>query len=814
MRYALRQFQRSPFFFAAAALLIALGIAATTGIFTVVNALLLRPLPVRDPRNVVQLFQIQPKRPADPFFDYRFYKRLADHSSTLFNLLGQIETTRSLECGSQAERIFVAGVTQNYFSGLGVSTASGRVINGGDDHVGVLSYGYWARSFGRDPHIIGQTVRLEGHPYTIIGVTAKGFTGTNLDTSPDLWMPFADQLDFARRPNPNLDQFVIQIVARLKPGVAQQRAQQETAALWYRYMDEIAAQDPTEYRHLKGGKLEVRSIAHGVSPLRDTAKTSLVLLLAGTAMLLLMVCANVGGLLLSRATARARESAIQVALGASRGRMVRQRLIESLLLSCVGGACGILIAYASLPLISHWIPPARGTGMDPAEMRALALELHVDFRVVAFSFALTLLTTVFCSLAPAWQAVRSDLNLALKNVMNGRRQQTLQSLFCGVQIAVCTMLLLAAGLILHSLKNLRATNPGFDPDRVAIFSIDPHVRAYDSLRTWTLQQRLLQEVRRLPGVEGSAIADRALMRGIGLGTSLVLPGESGDGVINTSMNSVTPDYFDVMGIHLLDGRAFRASDVSEEGKLSEVIVNEAFVRKFLGSRNPLGQQFATGQRFEKPEYEIVGVVNDTKYRSLREIPPPIFYVCGFGPKQYPDAFRLHVRTQGDPRALIQPIRGLLKSIDPDVPLYQAGTLSEEVDQSLWQERMLVSLTSCFGAFALLLSAAGLYGMLAYFVARRRREIGLRMALGANARSVIVLVGQRVMPTLATGLSAGAALSWLARSLVSSMLYGVQPFDQWAASVTVLLLAVAAMGAAVLPVLRAVRVDPAVALRED
>jgi predicted permease len=814
MRYALRQFQRSPVFFAAAALLIALGIAATTGIFTLVNALLLRPLPIRNPQNVVQLFQVQAKRPANPFFDYPFYKRLAEHSSTLFNIVGQIETTRSLENGSRAERIFVAGVTQNYFNDLGVSPAAGRVLGRADDHAAVLSYGYWSRGFARDPNIIGQTVRLQGHPYSIVGVTAQGFTGTTLDSSPDVWIAFANQLDFARSPNPNLDQFVIQIVARLKPGLAQQQAQQETAALWNRYMDEIAAQDSTEFRGLARGKLEVRSITHGLSPLRDTAKTSLVLLLAVTGLLLLMVCANVGGLLLSRATARERESAIQIALGASRWRMVRQWLIESLLLTGAGGACGILISYASLPLIESWIPPARGTGIDPAEIRALALELHLDFRVAAFSLVLTLLTTVFCALAPAWRTVRSDLNLALKSVMSERRQQVLQSTLCSVQIAICAMLLLAAGLILHSLENLRAVNPGFDAGRVAIFSIDPHVRAYDRQRTWALQQRLLNEVRRWPGVEGAAIADRALMRGIGLGGSVVLPGESGAGVTNTSMNSVSPDYFEVLGIRLLDGRKFRASDASEEGKINPVIVNEAFVRKFFSGRNALGQQFATGQRFEKPEYEIVGVVNDTEYRSLREIPPPIFYLCGFGPKQYPDAFKLHVRTQGDPRALIQPIRGLLKSIDPEVPLYQAGTLSEEVDQSLWQERVLVSLTTCFGAFALLLSAAGLYGILAYFVARRRREIGLRMALGASARRVTLLVGQRIIPLLAMGIAAGAALSWLLSSLMRSILYGVQPFDPWAASITMLLLAVTGMAAAALPVLRAVRVDPAVALRQD
>ena len=266
------------------------------------------------------------------------------------------------------------------------------------------------------------------------------------------------------------------------------------------------------------------------------------------------------------------------------------------------------------------------------------------------------------------------------------------------------------------------------------------------------------------------------MRGIGLGTSVVFPGQAGDGIINTSTNSVSPEYFNVMGIRLLQGRNFSQSDAAEEGKLARTIVNDAFVRKFLNGRNPLGQQFGTGKRFEKPQYEIVGVVSDTKYRSLREVPPPIMYTDGFGPKGYPDAFILHVRTHTDPHMIIQPVRDLLKSIDPEVPLFQVSTLAEEVDRSLWEERLLVVLTSCFGAFALSLSAIGLYGILAYFVAQRQREIGLRLALGATSSHVIRLVVSRVIPALVLGILTGIALSWWASALIRSLLYGVNPFD--------------------------------------
>jgi predicted permease len=810
LQYGVRQVRRSPGFFAIAALLIAVGIAATTEIFTLVDALLLRPLPVRDPQNLVQVFQQQEKRPADPLFDYGFFRRIARYSSTLFEALGQMDTTRALERGGHAERIHVVAVTESFFNDLGVTPLLGRVLGSGDSHAVVLSYACWSHSFGRDPKVLGRVVRLQGHPYTVIGVTQQAFTGTTVDSSPDLWMPFANQLDFSRTPDPNLDGYVIEIIARLRPGISELQAQQETAALWARYLQDANIGHDSG---LTRGRLEVLSIEHGVSPIRDQSKTVLSLLLAGTGLLLLMVCANVGGLLLSRATARDRDTAVRLALGASRGRIVRQWIVESLLLTVIGGCAGVLIAYVSLPVLMRWMPPAHGIGFDPGEIRTLALHLALDLRVTAFSLAVCGLTAILCAVAPAWRASHSDINMALKSAISDRRNSLFQSVLCGFQIALCTMLLVSAGLIVRSLSNLRGSDAGFDRDHVTVFSIDPHVRGYDSQKTWMLQQRLMDEVRNLPGVEGAAIAYRGLMRGIGLGNSVVFPGQSG-GVINTSVNSVTPEYFGVMGIRFLSGRNFNSSDMAEEGKLQKVVVNEAFVRKFLEGRQPIGEKFATGQRFIKPECEIIGVVNDTKYRSLREVPPPISYAYNFGPKAYPDSFILHVRSSGDPHAIIGPVRQLLRSIDPELPLFQVATLAEEVDQSLWQERLLVALTSCFGAFALSLSAIGLYGILAYFVARRQREIGLRMALGANSRNVIWLVVRRVMPTLASGVVGGVALSWAASSWVRSVLYGVRPFDPATNAGAVLLLIGIGIGGAALPAIRAIRVDPSSTLRQD
>jgi hypothetical protein len=303
------------------------------------------------------------------------------------------------------------------------------------------------------------------------------------------------------------------------------------------------------------------------------------------------------------------------------------------------------------------------------------------------------------------------------------------------------------------------------------------------------------------------------MRGIGLGNVVVLAGQRGDGLFNSSVNEVSPEYFDVMGIHLLAGRGFSLAK-NKPTQLKPVVINQTFATRFFPGQNPLGRQFATGKEFTTPQYEVIGVVNDTSYRSLREVPPPIYYQDSFGPDAYPDTFALHVRTHGDPRAEIQPLRDLLHSIDPEVPFFQVATLSEEVERSLWQERFLAALSSSFGIFAMTLSAIGLYGILAFFVTGRRREIGLRLALGADRRHVIWLVAKRVVPLVALGILAGASLAILAGHWVGSLLYGVEPFDPWSAGASLSLLIAIGIAAAAAPTIRALRVDPAATLREE
>ncbi len=488
---------------------------------------------------------------------------------------------------------------------------------------------------------------------------------------------------------------------------------------------------------------------------------------------------------------------------------------ESLILAVSGGVLGTLASYATLPLLVRWLPPARGIGVDKAEIRTRALELHPDVRVAAFGAAVCLLVAVLAAVVPAWRSSRRDLWAGLRITTGGAGQRCFQSVLCSVQVALCTLLLVFAGLVTRSLSNLRAAETGIDQEHVAIFSVDPRVARYTTQEAWLLRMRLLEGAQALPGVDAAAIASRTLMRGTGFVSIAIFPGRPPEALPNTSANVVTPEYFDAMGIHFVAGRAFDPSG-SQPRNPAPVVVNRAFARHFFPGQNAIGQIFTTDPKYfwTASQLQIVGVVTDTKYRSLREVSPPIYYRAGFGPNDFPGTFVLHVRAHGDPRALIPSVRQLLASIDPRLPLYEVATLTEEIDRSLWQERLLVALASCFGAFAIVLSAIGLYGILAYFVASRRREIGLRMALGAAPADVGWLLARQLIPTLIAGLAGGAALSLAAGTWVRGVLYDVDGFDARSMVTALMAVLTVAIASAASPALRAVRVDPASTLRQE
>jgi len=415
------------------------------------------------------------------------------------------------------------------------------------------------------------------------------------------------------------------------------------------------------------------------------------------------------------------------------------------------------------------------------------------------------LTAVLAGLVPAWHSSRKDLNAMLKQTTGDTRHHRLQSVLCAFQIAICVVLIISAGLMERTLLNLDALNLGFDAENVATFSIDPRLGNYNGEQNWDLQQRLLREVRSLHGVAAAAIAGMPVLRGMGTITTMGVPGEKNQ---LTNVNSITPDYFDVMHMPLLAGRKFTPSD-KQEAIPQPMIVNEQFVRRFIGSRNPIGARLG-----RNGEREVVGVVGDSYYRSLRESPPSIAYMMGFGPKMNTGAFVLYVRTETSPAAAIEPIRKLMRSIESAIPVYDASTLSAEVQRSLWRERLVVGLARSFAVFAVVLSAIGLYGVLAYFVAQRSREIGIRLALGAVARDVIWTVFRCIAAVLIVGFGAGIGISAVASHWLRNLLFGANFTDPFILSGSLLLVLIMAVGAAGVPIYRALQIDPASTLKSD
>ncbi|MBS1859917.1 MAG: ABC transporter permease [Acidobacteria bacterium] len=818
LRFALRQSRRSPAFFLAATLLIAGGVSMSTVAFSLIDAIILRQLPVRDPERLVQLFEIHPRVPARSYFEYGLLRNLREHSSTLAEVVGQMEMTAPITHGRTVERIHPYSVTDDYFRSLGVPSALGRVLTTGDQLVAVLSDAYWRRSFGADPKVIGQTIRLYNRPFTIVGVAPPSFGGTVIDTSADLWIPTRNSYNFLELPSVHVDAEYVnesftEIVGRLRPGTTLEQAQAEATLFWSRYNREANRRDPTQKPFRDEARLEVRAIARGTSPFRERSSAALLFLLTGTGLLLIMVSSNVGGLLLARASAREKETAVMLAIGAGRSRIARLWFIEGLILATSGGILGTLAAYASLPLVVRGLPPAGGI-INPAEIRFRNLSLGVDVRVLAFGLGICALVAVLSGIAPVWRSSRQDLWSALKIALGDRQHQRFQSALCALQVGVCAVLLVCAALAIRSLTTLRNVDAGFDENHIATFRVDV-LRGrpgYTEQQAESLQQQLIDGSAALPGVADAAIASFPLMRGIGTGASAVFPDRPPEGRLNTSTNAVSPGYFATMGMRFVAGQGFNR----DEAKVSPtpVVINQAFAEHFLPGQNPIGKVFGVGRKWVAPQLQIVGVVSDTKYRSLREVPPPIYYTPDFGPNPQYNTFVLHVRTRGNPESVIPAVRKLLASIDPRMPFYEISTLAEDIDRSLWQERMLSALGTTFGIFSAGLALAGLYGMLAHFVAARRREIGLRLALGATPLDVGRLVANHLLPTIALGLVVGALLSAAAGVWIRSLLYEIRPSDPQAIACALGLISLVVLLAGAMPVWRAVHTDPATSLRDE
>lgn len=827
LRYGFRVLRASPGFTAVAVLSLALGIGANTSIFTVVNAALLRPLPVNEPDRLVFAFNGTQANPysTSGYLDYLEYR---DKNEVFSDLVTYSSITVSARADDQSDLISGLIVSGNFFDVLGLRAALGRTFTPEEDTtpnthpVVVISHGLWERRFGGDPQVIGQQIALNGHAFTVVGVTPAGFNGPEILESNDIYVPIMMQAlvrpprgGFSGDMSPDLlsrrGNRWLKMIGRLKPGVSFEQAQAGMTTI----AAGLAQAYPDSNRNTIGTLFPVSKIdPQGYPQLLSVAG----LLLAVVGIVLLIACANVANLLLARASARRREIAVRLAMGASRSRLVRQLLTESLLISLAGGVASLLLALWTIDVLKSATPPDG--------IFSFTLDYRLDGRVLAFTFALSLATGVIFGLAPALQASRPDLVPALKNEalagVQGHRRFNLRNALVVAQVALSLVLLIGAGLFLRSLNNAQAIDPGFAADKILDAQLNINLLRYTKAQGQQFYGQVIERIEALPGVESASLARIVPMSGGGRNSGFLIHGQQRPDNVNRSERMGLPDnasavnsnvvglnYFSTMGIPLLEGRDFSAQD-NENAPLA-VIINEALARRYFAGEDALGKRVSF-RGANGPWSEIVGVVRDSKYRTLGESPRPTAYMPLA--QNHETGMTLHVRTASNPLSVAATVRREVQALDPNLAVTNLQSLSDVVAASLFAARMGAALLAVFGFLALLLAAIGLYGVMSYAVSRRTREIGIRMALGAGTGNVLRLVLKEGLMLVGGGVAAGLIVAAAATRLLASFLYGVSPLDAATFAAIPLVLALVALLASYLPARRAAKVDPMIALRYE
>jgi len=801
LRFGARMLVKNPGFTLIAVLTLALGIGANTAIFSVVDRLLLRMLPVNEPERLVNLIGRDEKGRQDTNFSYPIYKDYRDQNDVFDGLLAYSETAMNLSDGGVPERVMGVLVSGNYFDVLGVTPALGRAFLPEEDRtpgahpVAVVSYGLWRRRFGADPRLVGRTIKLNMRSFTVIGVAPAEFRGVRRGMSPDVYVPIAPKPDDLNNRNYSW----LNLMGRLKPGVTRTQAQTAMSALSSRVMQVhpntwplIALEDGSQGE------------TGGISKLR----TPLKLLMATVALVLLIACVNVANLLLARAQTRGREMAVRLAVGASRYRLIRQLLTESLLLSLLGGLLGLFLAVWLTRVLAAYSPPA-GDSAPPL------LDAGLDWRVLAFTATLSLLTGLFFGLVPAWRSSKPNLTVALKEesgAVGGGRIRGRGALV-SAQIALSLVVLVCAGLCVRSLRALQRIDAGFETAKVLVMSLDLSLNGYKEEQGRQFYANLIERVSALPGVEAASLARRAPLTGSGMRMSVGIEGytPADDKPINFDMNIVGPRYCATMKLPLVAGREFTTNDNAAAPPV--VIINEAAARTYWPNQNPLGKHLIFGGPGRKPQpVEIIGVTGPSRYRSLTEAFKPGMLLPAA--QNYVADLSLHLRSAGDPTMLIESARRELRALDPQLPATRIRTLEEERRNSLYSERVTALLLSAFGGLALLLAALGIYGVMAYAVTQRTREIGVRMALGACAGDVLRLMLSQGAWLIGAGVTLGLAGAFAVTRLIKSFLYQVSATDSITFVLAALSLTTVALLACYIPARRATKVDPLTSLRHD
>jgi putative ABC transport system permease protein len=831
LRYAIRGLRRSPLFATVAILSLALGIGANTAIFTLIDQILLRQLPVSHPEQLVMLYQDAANMGSNMgsrMHSYPLYQDVQQKAQPLSEVICRRLFEASIAIDNSTERVDAEMVSGNYFTMLGVKPAAGRVFNSEEDDqavsghpVAVISYRYWDSRFNRDPNVVGRKIRVNDYPFTIVGVSQRGFTGLDPARAPMIRVPVlmkaAIMPEWAWMNAADRRARWVQVFGRLKPGYTVESAKAPIQGLF----TQIRAYEMTLHgakgwsaysrERFMQGKLLVAPADLGYSPLRNDFSTALVVLMCMVGLVLLISCANVANLLIARAFARQKEIAVRLSLGSSRGRLVRQLLVESLTLSFAGGVLGVAVAFLLTRSLLAFIP---------SQDSPLLITPHPDVRILAFTLVLTFLTGIVFGLLPALRASRPDPWTTLKDTM-GSIAGAGGSLFLRkglvtLQVALSFLLLFGAGLFVRSLQNLKTTNTGVALDNLVAFQLSPALSGYDDPRGTAFYRSLLERLRALPGVTSVGQAAVPILSGDEWDNQMAVEGHTAkDGEdMQAFMNALSPDYFRTMKIPLLEGRDFKDGDPNAfaDGRPPAVaIVNRKFATHFFGNQSAIGKHIGSGGGPGRTlNIEIVGVVADSLYEGPREGVRRQVFVPFIGK----GGSVIYLRTQSSSAATYAQIRNVVRELDTAIPVYGMKTVESQLDETLLTDRLIAMLSAGFGLLATLLASIGLYGVMAFVVARRKKELGIRLALGAQPGFVIWMVMREVLLLLVIGLAVGIPSAMALGRYVSTQLYGIQPNDPAIAVWTVVLLSVVSALAGLIPAQRASRIDPILALRTE
>lgn len=823
LRYGIRQLRLNPWFTLAAVLSLALGIGANTAIFTLFDQIVLRLLPVHNPRELVQL-RVEGGRFGSNSgdgvhtFSHPTYLALRDRNTVFSGLTGQLVQTASLVGEDRSEMIRVGMVAGNFFNVLGVQPHLGRLLTPDDDKarlghpVAVLQYDFWQKRFAGAREVVGSSIRLNGSPFTVIGVSAPGFEGTDVGLQTQAWTPVTmkpvitptwDALDDERYA-------WFYLFGRLKPGMGIEEAQAAMRVLYrQRQEEELQGQFfqrfPETREQFLRQSFSLVPAARGQSSIRSTFERPLVVLQWLVGFVLLIACTNVANLLLARGAARGREIAIRGALGAGRGRLIRQLFVESLLLALAGGTAGLLLSSWMTRGLVRILP------YDPAN---LSLSTSPDLRILLFTTGITLATALFFGLVPALQGSRVSPGTVLKeeagSIAGGHVR--LRKFFVALQVGLSCLLLIGAGLFARTFQNLKNVDLGFNTENVVTFGVRP-ATVYDDARKIQTYRSLVEGLAAVPGVKAVGANRQMLLTGGRWDSSITIPGvEAREGKQPWSFfNAVTPGYFEALGISVKAGRDLRWSDWGGSKKLC--LVNEALVNEYLGGANAVGRLMAQGTR-NTPDMEIVGVFGNARYEDVRGAVPRQVFVAMDMVIRTIGGVNVFARIQGDPRVVMPQLREQARRIDSNLIVTDIRTLDEQLNRRLSNERLLSFLSVSFAFLASLLAVIGLHGVLTFVVALRTREIGIRIALGADKGRVIRLIMMEMLPVILFGIAAGVITGLLCGRLVESQLFGVKAADPPVFMIGGAVLLAASMLAAFIPAWRASRIDPMVSLRHE